>query len=50
MALREVDGSGGPGSPVGNGIMGLAERAQAAGATLRIGRAPEGGYLLRVAR
>ncbi|MCS5717987.1 histidine kinase [Herbiconiux sp. CPCC 205763] len=38
------------GGPPGNGILGLTERAQAAGATLRISRSPEGGYLLRVAR
>jgi two-component system sensor histidine kinase DesK len=34
----------------GTGLDGLAERAERAGARLRIGRAPEGGYLLRVAR
>jgi two-component system sensor histidine kinase DesK len=34
----------------GSGLSGLRERAAAAGARVETGRAPEGGFLLRVAR
>jgi two-component system sensor histidine kinase DesK len=47
------DASSGPVSAtggLGHGLDGLAERAHRAGARLTVGRAPEGGYLVRVAR
>jgi two-component system sensor histidine kinase DesK len=43
------DGRGPGGSGTGSGLAGLQARAGKAGARLEIGRAPEGGFLLRVA-
>jgi two-component system sensor histidine kinase DesK len=40
----------GPGGDGGTGLAGLRERAAAAGARVETGRAPEGGFLLRVTR
>jgi two-component system sensor histidine kinase DesK len=49
--LEVHDDGRGPGGGVGgSGLAGLRERAAAAGARVETGRAPEGGYLLRVAR
>jgi two-component system sensor histidine kinase DesK len=42
------DGRGPGGGGTGSGLAGLQARAEKAGARLEIGRAPEGGFLLRV--
>jgi two-component system sensor histidine kinase DesK len=42
------DGRGPAGGGTGNGLAGLQARAAKAGARLEVGRAPEGGFLLRV--
>ncbi|MEH0111313.1 histidine kinase [Tersicoccus sp. MR15.9] len=41
-------GAGELARPAGNGLRGLAERADAVGATLTLGRSPLGGYLVEV--
>ena len=42
------DGTGPDGSQAGNGLTGLRERAEAAGAQLLVGRTDDGGFRLRV--
>ncbi|WP_062436450.1 sensor histidine kinase [Herbidospora daliensis] len=42
------DGRAGPGAGPGTGLLGLAERVEAAGGTLEAGAREEGGYRLRV--
>jgi len=50
QVVEITDDGRGPGGPAGgNGLGGLRERAEAAGARLSIGRSDEGGFLLRVA-
>ena len=44
------DGRGPRGAGAGSGLSGLGERAAGAGARVDTGRAPEGGFLLRVTR
>jgi len=43
VEVEDDDGVGVPGEP-GNGILGMAERAQALGGSLDTGRRPDGGY------
>jgi two-component system, NarL family, sensor histidine kinase DesK len=43
------DGRGSAGASSGTGLAGLRDRAAAVGAVVHTGRAPEGGFLLRVA-
>ncbi|TKK86557.1 sensor histidine kinase [Herbidospora galbida] len=47
LEIRD-DGRAGTGAGPGTGLLGLAERVEAAGGTLEAGARPEGGYRLRV--
>lgn len=47
-SVEVADNGRGPSSEAGGGLTGLRERVEASGARMTFGRAPEGGFLLRV--